>query len=484
MNKVDDKYDVIIIGAGIGGLSCGCYLAKAGMKTLIVEQHSRAGGYCTSFKRNGFIFDVGVHALGAFRKKGQLKKIYDELNLNKLVNIIRIDPSDIIKAPEHTIIIKNDIQKTIEGLKHEFPNQADSIENFFSFLTQTSLIELFVKLKGKSFQDVLDCYFDDQRLKSMIGIVLWNMGLSIKEVAALPAVVFYKEFVFDGGYYPMGGMQNFADALAKRFRELGGNLLFSKMAKKIIIKNKIIESILLGSSELIETKFVVSNCDCRQTFFELVGKEYFEKVFIDKCNKLKPCMSAFIVYLAVDNDFVKEIDKCCALWYLPQYRTDDAFFKITKNEDDISNKGMFCLFPSAHDNNLAPHGKGIIILIIGAEYKNRRYWESKKEYFAESLIKNAEKIMPGLSKKIIFKEIATPSTLHKYTLNMNGALHGWQATLSQVEDPFISQESPIKGLYLAGHWVTQKVGQGGIAMVSYSGRNVARLIIRNFKKGS
>lgn len=482
MSKIDNKYDVVIIGAGIGGLVCGCYLAKAGMKVLIVEKNANVGGYCSSFKRKGFTFDVGTHALGAFRKKGQLKKVYDELKLNNLVDIIRIDPSDIIKTPEHTIIIRNDLQKTITGLKKEFPDQADSVKNFFKFLTETDLMELFTKVKGKSFQDILDYYFDDYKLKAAIGIMLWNMGLTIKEAAALPAIVFYREFVLDGGYYPLGGMQNFADALAKRFKELGGSLLLSEMVRKIIIKNKTVKNISLNNSESISTKFVVSNCDCKQTFFGLIGKRYLEKKFIDRYNRLKPCMSAFIVYLAVDNDFEKKVDRCCALWYAPQYRTDEAFFKITKNEDDISNKGMFCLLPSAHDNSLAPPGKGTIILIIGAEYKNKKYWEQNREHFTDCLIKNIEKIIPGMSKNIIFKETATPTTLYKYTLNVDGAMHGWESTLSQVENPFITQKSPINGLYLTGHWITQKIGQGGIAMVSYSGRNVAKSIIRDFKK--
>ncbi len=63
-------YDAIIIGAGIGGLVCGCYLAKAGMKVLIVEKNAQPGGYCTSFTRGGFTFDSCVHSLGSLRPEG------------------------------------------------------------------------------------------------------------------------------------------------------------------------------------------------------------------------------------------------------------------------------------------------------------------------------------------------------------------------------------------------------------------------------
>ena len=76
-----DTYDVAIIGAGIGGLVCGCYLAKAGMKVLIAEQHHKPGGYCTSFTRKGFTFDAAAHSFGSYRKEGNMYKVIQELDL-------------------------------------------------------------------------------------------------------------------------------------------------------------------------------------------------------------------------------------------------------------------------------------------------------------------------------------------------------------------------------------------------------------------
>ncbi|MCX7794534.1 MAG: FAD-dependent oxidoreductase, partial [Thermodesulfovibrionales bacterium] len=93
----DSKYDAIIIGAGIGGLVCGCYLAKAGMKVLICEQHSKPGGYCTSFKRHGFTFDAAAHAIGGF-VNGYMKKIFQDLQLT--IELKKTDPSDIIILPD------------------------------------------------------------------------------------------------------------------------------------------------------------------------------------------------------------------------------------------------------------------------------------------------------------------------------------------------------------------------------------------------
>src|SRR5512135_1611837 len=91
----DTMYDAIIIGAGISGLVCGCYLAKAGMKVLIAEQHFKPGGYCTSFKRKGYTFDAAAHSFGGYRKDGIVRKVFSELGIDKRIKIKRYDPSDI-----------------------------------------------------------------------------------------------------------------------------------------------------------------------------------------------------------------------------------------------------------------------------------------------------------------------------------------------------------------------------------------------------
>ena len=103
LSKVNhNKYDVVILGAGMGGLVCGCYLAKAGMKVLIVEKNTRPGGYCMSFSVNGFYFDACVHSLGSLRKEAY-KEDFTELNfkqkiiLNGIIHLILLLHQRIIR---------------------------------------------------------------------------------------------------------------------------------------------------------------------------------------------------------------------------------------------------------------------------------------------------------------------------------------------------------------------------------------------------
>src|SRR5512143_1081650 len=103
MYKDNSIYDAIIIGAGIGGLVCGCYLARAGMKVLIAEQHFTPRGYCTSFKREGYTFDAAAHSYGGYRQDGSVRKVFDELGVDRKIKIHRYEPSDVINTPEFKV---------------------------------------------------------------------------------------------------------------------------------------------------------------------------------------------------------------------------------------------------------------------------------------------------------------------------------------------------------------------------------------------
>jgi len=105
-------------------------------------------------------------------------------------------------------------------------------------------------------------------------------------------------------------------------------------------------------------------------------------------------------------------------------------------------------------------------------------WQDKKYEVADELMKRAETYIPGVSRCVSVMETATPLTMQRYTLNSNGASYGWRSTVSQVEPDTMPGTGVIKGLYLAGHWVTQGTGQGGISTVSLAGKRSAEHILK------
>jgi len=467
-----DQYDVIIIGAGIGGLVCGCYLARAGLKVLIVEKNSKPGGYCTSFERDGFRFDSCVHSLGSLREEGNIKEIFRDLNIGKQLKILRANPSSIIITPDFIINIKNNREETIDEFKKIFSHQAKQIDSFFSFLFEENFMKLFLKLKDKTFQDLLNSYFTDERLKNLLNVFLSNIGLPPSLASALTVAMLYREFIFDGGYYPYGGMENFSYFLVEIFKYYGGEILFSNKVEKIKVKNRIAEGIIIDKDNFISTKYIVSNCDPWQIFLKLIDRKELEKKTLKKINNLLPSISAFIVYLGIDKSLnlpYKEFGT--SLWYFPYYTNINKLFsKIFDGEINYIDRNLLIFSSQQNDDT-----KKTIIIMVNAPYKNKSFWDKYKNIYADKLITRCNELIPNLISSIRFKEITTPFDLYRYTFNYKGAAYGLAATVNQIAKTSSPYKTFLPNLFLVGHWTSQG---HGIPMVVRCGKIVANTIKR------
>jgi phytoene dehydrogenase-like protein len=467
MPKKDKEiYDAVIIGAGIGGLVCGCYLAKAGMKVLILEQHFKPGGYCTSFQRKGFIFDAAAHSLGGFRY-GNVGNILRELQIDEKIKIVKKDPSDIVFAPDYKISFWSDLDKTIQELQQAFPRESGGIKALFYFLVHSGP-NLFISTRSKTFKELLDSYVKEDKLKAILSLLLLGTGgLPHSKMSAFFGMKIFREFILDGGYYPEGGMQTLSDSFAARFRELGGELRLSCRVKKMKVADSTVKGIIIENGNFIPSKYVISNCDARQTFLNLLGKDKIDPDFLVQLRRMVPTLSGFILYLLVKKGFMKtSYDFGSNLWYLFDYNVDKLYNSIKRGKFDSI--GWFVL-------HIYPDGERIFAF-MNAPFKNWGYWNINKSKISHHFLKTIEsRAIPGLSKYVIHEEAATPFTLQRYTSNYRGATFGWAGTPSQLADHDFKKPSFLRNLYLTGHWTTHGLGIPGVA---YVGHDVASSILR------
>jgi len=472
------KYDAVIIGAGVAGLTCGCYLAKAGLKILIVERHYQPGGCCTSFNRKGFIFDAGVHYLGSLREEGNLFNILKDFELLNRIKFIINDPTDRVITPDKTIFIRKEKTETRKELISHFPKEKVSINNFLSFILDNDLLQIISKTKKNSFKDLLDNFFKDYKLKAILSILLGSLGLPPSQLSALAAVVLYKEFILDGGYYPKGGMQIFPNLLTERFKEYGGEISLGTEVKKIVTHNREVIGVSLMDGEFITAKNIISSADSTATFKKLLDVESKENRSV---NKLIPSPSAFIVYLGLN----KKLDinpPHYVTWFFPTYNIEAAYGKGIDLSSCSKFKYLVYAFPSLVDPTLAPNKKSILRIYTGAQFTNNNITNKFKERICEKMINEASRFIPELKNNIIeVKVIATPCTFYKFTYNKKGALFGLASTIKQIDRNTFPPVTTIKNLYLTGHWVTNGAGQGGVSPSVFSGKATARLLLRNTK---
>ncbi|MEW6076003.1 MAG: NAD(P)/FAD-dependent oxidoreductase, partial [Candidatus Omnitrophota bacterium] len=366
--KKNHEYDVIIIGAGVGGLVCGCYLAKAGMKVLIVEKNAKVGGYCTSFERDGFLFDACAHAIGSCRRGGLIRKILNDLEIYKRIKLKRHPLSDIVITPNCKVSFYSDYHKTVKDLQKKFPKEAKGIELFFENLVQSNDFSLF-RTRYKTFDYVLNQYFRNKELKAILSLpILGNAGLPPSLISSFSASLLFREFVIDGGYYPKQGMQSLPENLSKRFNELGGNLLLSQRVSQIRLHNKKVVGVVLANNRSFNAHYVVSACDMNQTYTRLINRDLLpnhqKKIIACQKNSL----SMFILYLGLNKGV--EFPKYSNVWYLPNYdykKLYQASYRSTT--DDLAKYFMIRI----------SHDKSSLTVLSNANYKSPTFWAKNSE---------------------------------------------------------------------------------------------------------
>ncbi|MCM8788038.1 MAG: NAD(P)/FAD-dependent oxidoreductase [Candidatus Omnitrophica bacterium] len=471
-----DEYDVIIIGAGIGGLVCGCYLAKAGLKVLIVEKHYKVGGYCTSFERKNFIFQAG--AIEDLGNGSVFKKILYNLGINKKIEIKRASPHILLFANDDKIKVGVD-NEIFEYLKVKYPKEAKQIEKFYKLISEYNILLLYKKYRKMSFEYLLRGYFKDEGLKNIFRALSSFIGIVPNEVSALSVITYYKTFIIGGGYYPKGGLQKFSNAFLETFKQYNGNIRLSTLVTNIIIKNNKAKGVILSGNERIYGNFIISNADATFTFLKLINKEYLNKKFILKLKKLIPSVSAFIVYLGINRKLKDKFNYTQQIWFIPS-QLDNPRKKLRLKNKNF-NLNIYCYTPSFIDNSFANENSESIAFGFLTSFINDEFWKKNKLFLAEKTIKKIQKVLSFSNENIQVKEIATPKTLYNYTFNREGACKGWAPLISQTDLLLMPYKTYIENLFLANHWVTSGVGETGIPHTAYIGYRVSQTIYKILK---
>jgi phytoene dehydrogenase-like protein len=475
---MNPKYDAVIIGSGIGGLVCGCYLAQTGLKVLIIEQHYKPGGYCTSFERQGYRFDVGVHYVGSI-KRGVLGKILKELDLERQLRFKQFDPADKIIMPDSVTYIRANPNDTIKEFIKSFPKNKKNIEAFFSFAMQKDFIEIYSKVKKLSFKELLDSYFTNNNLKSTIGSLLRNLALSPSMTPALNAIIFLREFTLDPGYYPLGGMQQIPDALVEKFKKLGGELALKKRVIKIKTNGEEVKSVVTEDWNEITAKVIISNVDLTKTFKSLLEIKTEETIAVEK---LLPTSSMFVVYLGLNVNLKNFLKESAEIWHFPDY--DSEGYLPPSREELLGGRkfGLMISFPYLHDPVLSNSKKSTVQIFSFAPLENEQFWETNRDFICNNILNKTEEILPFLNRNFIeVRNTATPHSFYRYTSNLNGACFGWIPSTTDKNFSGFKNKTSIKGFFLCGQWCNNgnDVGVSGVAL---SGRKCAEIVLKDLAK--
>ncbi|MCG3255053.1 MAG: NAD(P)/FAD-dependent oxidoreductase [Candidatus Heimdallarchaeota archaeon] len=496
MSKTLTKYDVIIIGSGVGGLTAGVTIQTLNpeVKTLILEQRNVPGGYISGFKRKGYYFDSGAEGLVFAGEKQNFRRAIDGLGVK--LEYLPIDPLEVLHYEDKTISLHPHPDKYQQELISKFPDSEDEIIKFFEVIRalqkeydssikaglEPSFKELVKivftrptmrKLALKSYKKFLDESFSDPDLIKVLAIYSLWFGIPPEDIKAVSAAISFFSPVFNGNYYPKGGMFAFAKSLAETFVERGGEIIYKKRVTQILTKRRKAIGVRLSDGTVIHGKWIISNADLKRTVFEYVSLKKFPNAYLGKVLKKDQSVSGFAVFLGLDKE-------------LEGYPSHMAYnFDAEKHIKNTLNgifdpKEVLIRIPSKIDPDLLNEGKSSVILLSLAPYNWENKWNSAdpekykktKEMYADMLIKLAENVIPDLSEHITLKIVSTPLTFERFSLNTQGAWLG-----PKMGGLNVKFQPPIRKLLLAG----ANIDGGGVPPSFFSGMRIAKYVSKRIR---
>lgn len=478
-----------MIGTGIGGLTAAALLARRGFRVIAFDQHTLAGGYCTSWERHvnlkgqrlRYVFDAGVHDVSGLGASGPVRGLLEELGISAELTWRRVRHQHAM--PGFELRIPETVEALVELLARRFQQEARGIGDFFHEIGLAYRALAADGLDGRPwrdeaedaearraflrrnrqglrwlrvpFQSMLRTFVRAPELRSLLS----RLGryrtddlpaLSVGEMAPLYG------YLFDGGFYPVGGSQALADALVASIRRDGGTVRLGEPVARILVEDGRAAGVVLETGERVSAAAVISNADVKRTIAGLVPPDALPDEYRRRVDRAEPSTSAFEIFLGV----AAVPDLAEAVFYRPD-----------------SGPGLSLWAPSIADPSLAPEGHSAITLIALVPNAEARTWNrdepgyaARKRQMGDALLASAEQLWPGLRERVVFREDATPATFQRYAWTEDGAIYG--LTSSALRPP---ARTPLPGLYLAGAGTFPGPGVEGVVV---SGGLAAQAVAR------
>lgn len=500
-------YDVIIIGAGMGGLSAATHLAVNDLKVLVLEQHDKVGGCTTNFQRGDFTFDSSLHEMaggGPGKNDRALYKLLEINGVGQKVEFIELPHFYRSIYPGVDITLPSNWEGFKAELKRKWPEEAEGIDRFHELCAnlmddllslkymfrESGMKQFFIKAmvpirqrtlftwKDKTFKDLMDHCFKNEDIKAVVSQLWVYYGAPVPEQTALISMAATEAYLGDGVWHIKGTSQALSDAHAERIRELGGEVKTGTLVTGITIKDGIATGVRTESGDTYTSRYVVSNTDPYQLVYKLVGKDNFPDDYIERLKRLKPANSLYGVYLGLNIDLKKL-----------GYHDTEIFYNTSKDSTVLYKHMMegnfkdgavaITIYSNYNDPIYAPAGKSVVVLNAYSsldtwpEYQSDAYYEMKDKK-EEELINLAAKVIPELANPdyIEEKDAFTPHTIKRYTMNKGGIVYGFYLSPDQWQK--IPNNTPIDNVFIASNW---SQAWHGVGSSQVNGWRAARLIM-------
>ena len=519
---LQDSYDTIIIGSGMGSLSTAAILAKEGQKVLVLERHYTAGGFTHIFKRRGYEWDVGIHYIGEVQRKNSIiKKLFDYISENNLkwADMGEVYDKIIIGDKEYNFV--KGVRKFKEKMVSYFPEEEKAIteyirlvfdankasKNFYmekalpSFLSKLiggTMRKPYRKYSDKTTYEVLRSLTVNNELIKVLSGQYGDYGLAPKRSSFVMHAAVARHY-FSGGSFPVGGSSQILDTVAPVIASAKGTILITAEVDEIIVENNTAKGVRMKDGKTFLAKNVISGAGIMTTYNKLIPQKSLVKhKLLAQLQTVQPSVSHACLYIGLEGSPSELQLPKTNYWIYPDDLDHDACVERYMNDLDADFPVVYISFPSAKDpewSNRYP-GKSTIDIITLLPYNAFSAWsdtkwkkrgeeyEALKEKIAKRLLKVLYKQIPQVQGRVDYYELSTPLTTQHFINYDQGEIYGLDHTPQRFRQRFLKPRTPIKNFYLTGQDImTAGVGSalfsGVLTATALTGKNILKKIMNS-----
>lgn len=483
---------IVIIGAGLAGLSAGCYARMNGYASHILEHHAKPGGVVASWKRKDFIFDGGVHFWMGRDKRTATGRLYDELGINRSCRFVPMDlyMDFLEESTGRHLRVTPDVQLLARDLKSISPSDGRMIDELIAGVESLRGRDL----TGGAYATPVELMGIWDKIKMMFGS--WSLlkfmtgryNRPVAEFAASaqdPWLSFILQYMFlpevplwfllmilallaDGNLELLDGAStDVVNTVEYRYKELGGSVAYKTTVEKIIVEHNRAVGVRTASGEEYRADVVISAADGYSTIYRMLDGRFTDRT-IDDQYKNSPLLTPTVM---INYGISREL-------------ADRPWLSLLKLEKPIrlgpDEINGFSIRIFNYSSRLAPAGKTVVQCMLDSQWdwwaelrNDMPRYKAEKERIAAEVAQRLEKFIPGFAQTIEVTDVATPYTTWRYTLNHRGAYMGWLPTPEMLRTKPLRTLPGLGNFYMAGQWA---MPGGGVPTVLFSGRHVIQII--------
>ncbi len=494
--------DVVVIGAGISGLTAAALLSRAGLDVRVAEEQPRAGGYLQGFSRGGFTFDTSIHWLNDVGADGFVSRLLGSVGddwprCRALRRIWRF------KGESYDYLLTEDPEELRARLTSDFPDEADGIARLFADSrrlgrqlrlnhdrmrapeTMAPLARIRLGLRMLAWFLPLRRFL---RAGAEEGLARYFRGAAIGRIFCaeekLAALMVPLAWSYERDYFapPVGGSQAWIRWLVERIRSAGSEVRLGCAVRRVLVEGGEAVGVELADGERLRARWVIAACDVERLYQQMLPAG------VVPASLLRRLADADLYYSCVM--------LFCGLSCSPeQLGLGEEMIRLTRDglpreahaSGDPATTALLLLAPSARDGTLAPPGKSTLTIQCPAFFDQHERWQTGpglirgkayrtcKRAFADTLLDRVERqLLPGLRQRIEVLEIGTPITLWRYSANRAGSIMGGRPTDRNIRARIAHYRTPLRRLLLAGHWAEYG---GGVPMAVKAAANTSLLVL-------